>query len=145
MEGISTVEITGNPQAVMHWTHFEEDVVLRYGIDLVGYTPYEKLQNPSELSTSIPPLQALLTALETGACKFVKLSSDELKKREESHSAKLISGEIPPRKRKQRSDAGGKRSKKRARTTEGDSSEGEGNKENTQYKSSETVESDGNE
>jgi len=140
------VEITGNPQAVMHWTHFEEDVVLRYGIDLVGYTPYEKLQNPSELSTSIPPLKALLTALETGVCKFIKLSAEEHKRREEDHTAKLISGEVQPRKRKQRSDAGGKRSKKRVRTA-GNSSDAEGNKENnpSQYKSSEIIESDGDE
>jgi len=137
------VEITSNPEAVMHWTHFEEDVVLRYGIDLVGYT-YEKLQNPSEMSTSLAPLRALLTALETGACKFVKLSSEERKRREDALSMKLISGEIQPRKRKQRSDAGGKRSKKRARTTDENGSETEGDKENTptHYKSSETVQSD---
>ncbi|PPQ75355.1 hypothetical protein CVT25_005593, partial [Psilocybe cyanescens] len=50
------VEITGNPNAVMHYVRFEEDIVLRYGIDLVGYT-YEKLVNPSLLSTSILPLK----------------------------------------------------------------------------------------
>jgi len=93
---------------------------------------------------SIPSLQALLTALETGACKFIKLLSDELKKHKESHNTRLISGEIPPCKWKQRSNAGGKWSKKWACITEEDSSKEKRNKKNTQYKSSETVESDRN-
>ncbi|PPQ81600.1 hypothetical protein CVT25_013392 [Psilocybe cyanescens] len=104
------VEITGNPHTVMHYLRFEEDIVLCYGIDLVGYT-YKKLMNPSDLSTSLPPLKALLDSLENGTCKFVKLSAQELKKRRGAYNPKLISGEIEPHKRKRRSDAGGKRAR----------------------------------
>ncbi|PPQ90583.1 hypothetical protein CVT25_015107, partial [Psilocybe cyanescens] len=98
-------EVTGNPNAVMCYTNFEEEIVLRYGVDLIGYT-YKKLVRPYELSSSLPPLQALLDALENGTCKFVKLSSQERKERQSTYSAKLTSGEIESHKRKHRSDVG---------------------------------------
>ncbi|PPQ82115.1 hypothetical protein CVT25_014277 [Psilocybe cyanescens] len=122
-------EITGNPHTVMHYLCFEEDIVLRYGIDLVGYT-YKKLMNPSDLSTSLPLLKALLDALENGTCKFVKLSAQELKKRQDAYNTKLISGEIEPHKRKRRSDAGVKQKGKHAHVNNAadrDEEEGESN------------------
>lgn len=118
------VEITGNPNAVMHYVRFEEDIVLRYGIDLVGYT-YEKLVNPSLLSTSILPLKGLLDALENGTCKFVKLSAQERKKRQDTYNLKLTSGEIEPRKRKRRSDAGVKRTRAKYAHVGGADSDGD--------------------
>jgi hypothetical protein len=99
------VEITGNPKAVMQYSRYEEDIVQRYGIVLEGWT-YENLVNPSELSSSLPPLTILLEALKSGDCKFVKLSAAERKEREAAYQAKIASGEVVLVKRKHRSDAG---------------------------------------
>jgi hypothetical protein len=109
------VDITGNPKAVMQYTRYEEEIVQRYGIELQGWT-YERIMNPSLLSSSLPPLMALRDALVAGTCKFVKLTAAERKEREVAYMAKIRSGEVEVRKRKQRSDAGIKKNSKRART-----------------------------
>lgn len=103
------VDITGNPKAVMQYTRYEEDIVLRYGVELVGWT-YENFVNPSELSTSLGPLTTLFNALKSGECKFIKLSLTELREREAKHRAKETSGEVVL-KRKRRADAGKPRKK----------------------------------
>lgn len=113
-----TVEITGNPKAIMQYANYEVDIVQRYGIVLDGWT-YENLVNPSELSTSLPPLRALQSAIENGTCKFVKLTSAQAKERQEVYDAKVSSGEIIPRSRKRRIDAGTKKPAKRARKGKG--------------------------
>lgn len=89
----------------------------RYGIDLQGWT-YEKMTNPTNLSSSLPPLKTLRDALVTGTCKFVKLTAAEKKERETKYMASIASGEVELRKRKRRSDAG-LRKTKRARKENG--------------------------
>jgi hypothetical protein len=108
------VAITNNPKAIMHYTRYEEEIVQRYGIELQGWT-YEKLINPSELSSTLPPLKALRDALVSETCKFVKLTAAGRKKREEAYMASIASGEVELRKRKRRSDAGIRKKSKRAR------------------------------
>ena len=44
-------EITDNANATMHYADYEEKVVQHYGVEHISWT-YEKLVNPSELSTS---------------------------------------------------------------------------------------------
>jgi hypothetical protein len=44
------VEITGDDKALMQYTHHDE-LVQKYGVELQGWT-FEKLVNPSQLSTS---------------------------------------------------------------------------------------------
>ena len=63
-------EITDNANATMHYADYEEKVVQRYGVELIGWT-YKKLVNPSELSTSLPGLRKLLEAINTGSYKFI--------------------------------------------------------------------------
>ncbi|KAF8167517.1 hypothetical protein B0H34DRAFT_682178 [Crassisporium funariophilum] len=75
---------------------------------------YEKLVNPSEFSSSLPPLKALHDALAAGTCKFVVLTSAEKKEREAAYMAKIASGDVELRKRKRRSDAGIRKRLKRA-------------------------------
>ena len=108
------VDITGNTKAIMHYTNYEVDIVQRYNVVLEGWT-YENLVNPSELSNSLPPLKALLSALDEGACRFVKLTAAQAKEREAAYDAKVASGDIIPRTRKRRSDAGSKKPAKRPR------------------------------
>ena len=111
----------------MSYDRYEEDIVLRYGIVLQGWT-YEKILNPSLMSSSLPPLMVLRDALIAGTCKFVKLTATERKEREVTYMAKIKSGEIEARKCKQRSDAG-TRKKKRARS-EADAVDDSGDKDN---------------
>jgi hypothetical protein len=93
----------------MHYADYEEKVVQRYGVELIGWT-YEKLVNPSELSTSLPGLRQLLEAINTGSCKFIKLTQDQLKQRREEHQKAIEDGSLPaPKTRKPRKDRGTKR------------------------------------
>ncbi|KAJ6570736.1 hypothetical protein B0H10DRAFT_1964571 [Mycena sp. CBHHK59/15] len=57
------VEITGDKRAQMQYVWYEEDIVLKYGVILVGWT-FPEIVNPSELSTSIPGLQELYDAIK---------------------------------------------------------------------------------
>jgi hypothetical protein len=140
------VAITGNLKAMMHYTRYEEEIVQRYGIELQGWT-YEKLMNPSKLSSSLPPLKALRDALVSGTCKFIKLTAAEKKKREAAYMASIASGEAELRKRKRRSDAGIRKKSKRPRI-ENDGGEEEEEEEQEEGdashipKSRETIEED---
>jgi hypothetical protein len=89
----------------MQYTRYEEDIVLRYGIVLEGWT-YDNFVNPSELSSSVQPLKALVDAIENGSCKFLKLTAVEKKEREAAYQAKITSGEVQVPKRMWRKDAG---------------------------------------
>ena len=116
------VEITGNPNAVMQYVNYEEAIIQWYGIELKGWT-YDNFVNPSELSTSLPSLQKLLNAINTGDCKFVKLTAEERRKRLETYKKKIANGELKVRERKTRSDAG--KRKRKDRDSSNESSEDE--------------------
>jgi len=93
----------------MHYTDYEEKVVQCYGVELIGWT-YEKLVNPSELSTSLPGLRQLLEAINAGSCKFIKLTQAQLKQRRDEHQKAIEDGSLPaPKTRKPRKDRGTKR------------------------------------
>ena len=144
------VDITGNAKAVMHYVNYDQEIVIRYGIKLEGWT-YESFKNPSELSSSLPPLQALFEAIESGKCKFVKLTATERKKFEQDFNAKVQSGEVTLRKRKIRKDAGKKKAKRHQANSKGEAAsdiEGTGGSEEEEaevaggFKSSEFVDGD---
>ena len=93
----------------MYYVDYEEKIVQRYGIELVGWT-YEKFVNPSELSTSLPGLQQLLDAINNGSCKFVKLTPLQVSERRQALQKKISEGNVPaPKGRKPRKDRGTKR------------------------------------
>ena len=103
----------------MHYTDYEEKVVQRYGVELIGWT-YEKLVNPSELSTS---LRQLLEAINTGSCKFIKLTQAQLKQHCDEHQKAIEDGSLPaPKMCKPRKDRGTKR-----KHTSDDKENGNGN------------------
>lgn len=112
------IAITGNSKAVMQYANFQEGIVHRYGVDIVGWT-HDKFENPSNLSNSLPPLRTLLDAIRDGTCKYIKLSSSEQKAREVQYQADIKSGKIAIKKRKTRSDAGVKRKKSNTKSRKG--------------------------
>jgi hypothetical protein len=147
------IAITGNSKAVMQYANFQEGIVHRYGVDVVGWT-HDKFENPSNLSNSLPPLRTLLDAIRDGTCKFIKLSSSEKKAREAQYQADITSGKITAKKRKIRSDAGVKRKKSKKgkdRDEEDDNDDDEeeegrdGDRPQKRVKSNETVPSDDDE
>jgi hypothetical protein len=99
----------------MNYVRFEDLIVQRYSIDLVGWPANVKFVNPSEMSDSLAPLQELNTALSNGTCKFVALSPTEQRARRERVAADEAAGRIAPRKpRKQRKDAGVARGRRKS-------------------------------
>ena len=102
------MEITGDEKALMQYANYEELVIQKYGVELQGWT-FEKLVNPSLLSTSLPGLRHLLDAINNGDCKFTKLSPLEVKKRREELQKKQNEGTAPVKTCKPRKDRGTKR------------------------------------
>jgi hypothetical protein len=118
-----SVEISGNPQAVMQYANYEEGIIQCYGIELRGWT-YERIVNPSDLSTAVRPLGKLCNAINSGNCKFVKLTAEERHERLEAYKAKIATGEMKACERKQRSDAGLKKRKSKAMVDDSESEDG---------------------
>ena len=88
---------------------YEELIMLKYGIELQGWT-FKMFKCPSDLSTSIQPLQELLNAINNGKCRFVKLTAVEVKRRREECQKQISDGTIAVKQQKQHSDIGKKRS-----------------------------------
>ncbi|KAJ6456854.1 hypothetical protein C8R45DRAFT_798255, partial [Mycena sanguinolenta] len=92
----------------MDYIYYEECIVLKYGIILVGWT-CARFVNPSELSSSITVLTTLRDALRDEKCKWVKLSPAERKARKEAWDVDVEAGKVVPRSRVTRSDINKKR------------------------------------
>ncbi|KAH9918042.1 hypothetical protein B0H21DRAFT_713170 [Amylocystis lapponica] len=123
---VKLVEITGNKKAGMQYINYEKDIVLRYGIKIHGWT-HEKFANPSDLSTSLPPLCMLQDTLLKGTCRFKKLFAAELADYQKAYDDRVAAGEVvswKPWKDIGGRHAGGGRKKKRACAAE-ESSESE--------------------
>ena len=106
----------------MQYINYEEAIVQCYGIELQGWT-YDRFVNPSELSTSLPSLRKLLNTIDTGDCKFVKLTAEERCKCQETYKKKVANGEIKFRERKIRSDTGKRKWKAQDELNEGSDDE----------------------
>ncbi|KAJ6447919.1 hypothetical protein C8R45DRAFT_1115608 [Mycena sanguinolenta] len=97
----------------MEYVHYEECIILRYGMMLIGWTT-NKFANPSELSSSLTVLTTLCDALKNGECKWVKLSREEQCECQAKWNAGVADGTITPKSRKQRSDTAQSRKRKHA-------------------------------
>jgi len=82
------VAITGDEKALMQYANYEELIIQKYGVELQGWT-FEKLVNPSLLSTSLPGLRCLLDAINNRDCKFTRLSPLKVKMRHEELQKKM--------------------------------------------------------
>jgi hypothetical protein len=107
-QGLS--EITRSETIEMQYEDYQRGIVLKHGVELIGWTA-DQFVNPSQLSSALGPLRTLRDALISGTCKFQKLSPEERAERQKLYEAKVVSGEIQPKQRKTRKDAGKKRTK----------------------------------
>ncbi|KAJ7733212.1 hypothetical protein DFH07DRAFT_780656 [Mycena maculata] len=87
------IAITGNPNAQMAYVWYEEDVVQKHGVELVGWT-FPQLVNPSELSTSVSLLQELHDTIKNDTCKFVRLTAQQLRARKQKWEEDVAAGRI---------------------------------------------------
>lgn len=94
----------------MNYINFEREFVVKFGIDVVGW-PHEKFINPSEMSTSLPPLQQLAAALKDTTCRFIRLSDAAHTAREAAYNKQVAEGTVAVR--KERGDKGVSRGKRR--------------------------------
>ncbi|KAJ6458481.1 hypothetical protein C8R45DRAFT_764000, partial [Mycena sanguinolenta] len=92
----------------MDYVYYTESIVLKYSVELVGWT-CERFANPSELSSSLAVLSTLRDALKNEDCKWVKLNPVERKARQELWKADVAAGKLVARSRNTRSDFGKKR------------------------------------
>ncbi|KAJ7765463.1 hypothetical protein DFH07DRAFT_955705 [Mycena maculata] len=125
--GEKLVAIMGDANAQMQYVWYEEDIVHRYSIVLLGWT-FPQLVNLSELSTSLPALQELYDALKEGRCFFKKLTMEELATRKEDWLKDVKAGVVERKHRGTRSDKGVKR---KARDDDSDG-KGDGNNNDQQ-------------
>ncbi|KAJ6531520.1 hypothetical protein DFH09DRAFT_1284851 [Mycena vulgaris] len=105
--------------AKMSYTWFEEDIVHRYNIILEGWTP-SRFVNPSELSTSLVTLRALLDALKNGDCAFKSLTPEEAMERRTQWDTDVAAGKVVAKYRNVRSDLGVPRKRGREEEEEED-------------------------
>ncbi|KAJ7691230.1 hypothetical protein B0H14DRAFT_2652099 [Mycena olivaceomarginata] len=97
------VDITGNPNTQMAYVNYEEDIVHKYGVEMVGWTP-DKWCNPSDLSSSLPLLHTLLNAIKADTCMFGWIAPATLCTRKEKYDADIAAGRIIGKQRNHRSD-----------------------------------------
>jgi hypothetical protein len=108
----------------MQYVQYHKEIVMRHGVALKGWT-HPTFANPSDLSTSLPPLQELLDAIKSGQCKFVKLTTEQRKAEDDQYRKKIESGEITVQVRATRKDKGKKRKVREVSRSESDDEDGD--------------------
>ncbi|KAJ6627731.1 hypothetical protein B0H10DRAFT_1757760, partial [Mycena sp. CBHHK59/15] len=101
-------QITKQEKILMQYMFHMEDIVVRYGVVLTGWTT-DKFCNPSELSSSIQVLTTLCNMIKNGDCKWVKLMREEHKEHKAQWKADVASGEALARTCNPQADIGQKR------------------------------------
>ena len=98
-------KVTHDENATMPWKNYNDEIELKKGLRLVGWdeNALGPIRNPSLLSSSLPPLNALLRDLKSGECRFEAIPRAEWRKIRQEAKEKDV------RKRKRRSDMGRKR------------------------------------
>jgi hypothetical protein len=104
------VEITGLENIRMQYEHYVPKIVLKHGVELVGWTA-NRFANPSQLSSALDGLFTLRDALLEKRCAWKRLTSDELQQRQKEYDAAVTNGTVNPRTQKTRKDAGKPRKK----------------------------------
>ena len=89
----------------MQWEHYERDIVIKYGVALIGW-PLDNIVPLDNISSK--NLRKVVDAIRSGVCKFEKLTEAEIDERRRLAEAAGLLIEQP---RKTRSDKGIKRKK----------------------------------
>ncbi|KAG2032716.1 hypothetical protein BDR03DRAFT_835929, partial [Suillus americanus] len=91
-----TGELTGDAKASVEFMHYEDCVVQRYLVKLVGWN-HPQWVNPSDLKGGIDALEKVAEALSKGTCRFVKITQDEVEERQRRIAAgEKLTPELEP-------------------------------------------------
>ncbi|KAK1233427.1 hypothetical protein PQX77_003416 [Marasmius sp. AFHP31] len=101
-------KVTGDEDAAMHYEEFDRLITLSKGIVLKNW-PLEVFCNPSKLSNRVVDLRKLQNSWRDGKTYFEKLSPDDWAAWKADYNQKVADGSIPPKQRKERCDAGSKK------------------------------------
>jgi uncharacterized membrane protein YukC len=102
----------------MEYVQYEEKIVHGRGLKLIGWTA-PRLVNPSELSSSLAPLKALVHALKTNTCRFEKLTPTERQERIKKYNDEVAAGQREPLQNQRHSDTTAGKRKRRERAATG--------------------------
>lgn len=92
----------------MSYARYQTDIVEKYSVELIGWPArLLPLKTPSEIRV-LADLKLLRNALIEGSCRWVHLSRPDIQNRIDEHQRRAESGEVPAKKRKERSDKGKK-------------------------------------
>lgn len=83
----------GNSTAAMQYVQYEEEIIHKRGVKLVGWT-YDKIVNLSQMSSVLKLLSKLCNAIKEGQCKFVWLTQQEIKERIATYDDRIEKGEM---------------------------------------------------
>ncbi|KIL55366.1 hypothetical protein M378DRAFT_34696, partial [Amanita muscaria Koide BX008] len=96
----------------MNYINYDKSIVLKPHVKLVSWPPNLKFTNPASI-TNVEDLRVLRNALRARTCTWVTISDREARKAASSIEERETTGEVVGRKRKQRSDKGQPRKKKK--------------------------------
>ncbi|KAG6821950.1 hypothetical protein H0H92_015935, partial [Tricholoma furcatifolium] len=80
-------------------------IVERYGVILRGWPEGLKFQSPAKITSTVDA-RLIRDALVSGECIWAKLSKEQKEERAKARKEAASNGEIAPKKRKKRADAG---------------------------------------
>ncbi|KAL0567344.1 hypothetical protein V5O48_014656 [Marasmius crinis-equi] len=102
----------GTENQLMQYERFDTTITMRYHVVVEGWPTGIPFQKPSAFGGALEPLFRLRNAWQTGETRFRKLSDEEFQGWLAERTAKIEKGDIIPKARKKRCDAGVKRSEK---------------------------------
>ncbi|KAJ7600187.1 hypothetical protein C8J56DRAFT_879917 [Mycena floridula] len=106
--------ITHSQDVQMSYSHYDRDIILAHKVHIIGWPAQVPFIAPSTL-TRAADIRDLLDALKSGACRWAKVTKAELSEAQDRVAVE------EPKKRRERSDAGGTHAKrKRAAADTGD-------------------------
>jgi hypothetical protein len=97
----------------MCYVKYDQDIVTKHKVELVGWPVSIKFANPSEIGT-VDDIRKLRQALKVGDCKWIVQSRGQQAAYAERLAEKVAAGEQVVKKRKERSDKGKPRVSKKA-------------------------------
>ncbi|KAL0575882.1 hypothetical protein V5O48_006104 [Marasmius crinis-equi] len=108
-DGLDTT--CGTENQAMQYERFDTTITLRYRVIVEGWPQGIPFQKPSAFGGALDPLFRLRNAWQAGEAHFRKMNDEEFQKWQADRAEKIRTGDIIPKTRKKRSDAGVKRSK----------------------------------
>jgi hypothetical protein len=107
----------------MCYVKYEQEIIIKHKVKLVGWPTSIKFANPSDIGT-VGNIRKLRQTLKTGECKWIVQSRGQQAAYAEMLAGKVAAGEQVVKKRKERSDKGKTREKGSKKAVTGKSGKG---------------------